>query len=93
VTKTYEYDEGRKARENFEAGMKALSQPRWSPQNRPYVVTSKPAIEIDPRQGCFYPFHAVKASWQVDSDEGCDSALHADGEAEAGNAGEQPAEE
>jgi hypothetical protein len=24
--------------------------PRWSPQNRPYVVTSKPANEADPGQ-------------------------------------------
>jgi transposase len=27
--------------------------PRWSPQNRPYVVTSKPAIEIGLRRDCF----------------------------------------
>jgi hypothetical protein len=27
--------------------------PRWSLQNRPYVVTSKPAIEIGLRRDCF----------------------------------------
>src|ERR1035441_8608824 len=30
------------------------AKPRWSPQNRPYVVTSKPANEIGLRRDCFY---------------------------------------
>jgi len=30
-----------------------LYGPRWSPQKRPYVVTSKPAIEIGLRRDCF----------------------------------------
>jgi hypothetical protein len=33
--------------------------PRWSPQNRPYVVTSKPAIEIGLRRDCFTVPHSV----------------------------------
>src|ERR1039457_133366 len=30
-------------------------RPRWSPQKRPYVVTSKAAIEIGRRRDCFTP--------------------------------------
>src|ERR1700679_1558410 len=29
--------------------------PRWSPQKRPYEVTSKPAIAIGRRRDCFLP--------------------------------------
>jgi hypothetical protein len=29
--------------------------PRWSPENRPYVVTSKPANGADPEQEYLYP--------------------------------------
>jgi hypothetical protein len=30
-------------------------KPRWSPENRPYVVTSKPANGADPEQEYLYP--------------------------------------
>jgi hypothetical protein len=32
-----------------------LDEPRWSPQNRPYVVTSKPANGAEPRTRVFIP--------------------------------------
>ena len=33
----------------------AVQRPRWSPQKRPYEVTSKPAIAIGRRRDCFLP--------------------------------------
>jgi|ERR1700723_841060 hypothetical protein len=36
--------------------------PRWSPQKRPYVVTSKPAIAIGRRRDCFTLSRCIWAS-------------------------------
>jgi hypothetical protein len=38
------------------------SGPRWSPQKRPYVVTSKPAIAIGRRRDCFTLSRCIWAS-------------------------------
>jgi hypothetical protein len=43
---------------SFRAGF-GIFTPRWSLQNRPYVVTSKPAIEIGLRRDCFTLPHSV----------------------------------
>ena len=40
--------------------------PRWSPENRPYMVTSKPANEADPEQEQLY-VNAVAVACRDDS--------------------------